>query len=107
MPQPVESDDVDNNGDILIDAMDDIHGNSHVTQRVPVSSALDSSDEEGISDDDDDMSAMLNITTNFYVHSGADSSNPWLDGFDIWAGDVCAERLQCVRVSEDVVIIII
>ena len=57
-----------------------------------------------MSDDDDDLSVMLDITTNSNVHSGVDSSNHWLCGLDVWAVDACVERLQRMLMREDVVI---
>ena len=92
---------VDEGGDMMMDEMDGVHGDGRVTQRLPTSSALDSLDEEGMSYDDDELSVMSEITTNSNVHSGMDSSNPWLGGLDVRAVDVCAERLQRVTLSED------
>lgn len=98
--QLVESDDVEDDGDLLMDAMDSVHDNSHVTQRVHLSSALDTLDEEGMSDDDDGMSVMSDITSNSNVHSRVDSSNAWIGGFDVQAGEACVERMQIVTISE-------
>ena len=82
-----DSDFIDEDGDLMMDEMDGIRGDDRVTQRLPNPSALNSSDEEGKSDydDDDDLSFMSDITVNSNIHSGADSSNPLLGGLDVWA----------------------
>ena len=98
--ETVDSAFVDKDGDLMMDEMDGIRVDDHVTQRLLTSSALDSSDDEGMSDDD--LSVMSDITTNSNIYSGADSSNALLGGLDIGAVDVCAERLKRMSVLEDV-----
>ena len=101
-----DSDFIDEDGDLMMDEMDGIRGDDRVTQRLPNPSALNSSDEEGKSDydDDDDLSVMSDITVNSNIHSGADSSNPLLGGLDVCAADVCAERLQRMSILEVVAV---
>ena len=85
-----------------MDKMDGISVDDRVTQRVPTSPALDFSDEEGMSDDNDNLSVMSDITTNSNIYSGADISNALLGGLDVGAVDVCAKRLKRMSVLEDV-----
>lgn len=100
--ETVDSAIMDEDGDVMMDEMDGIRADYPVTQRVSTPSALDSSDDEGMSDDDDDLSVMSDITANSNVYSGADSNNALLGGLDARAVDVCAERLQRMSVLEDV-----
>ena len=98
----VDSAFMDEYGDLMMGEMDGIRVDDRATQRVSTPSAFDSSVEEGMSNDDDDLSVMSDITTNSNISSGADSSNALLGGLDVGAVDVCAERLQRMLVLEDV-----
>lgn len=100
--ETVDSAIMDEDGDVMMDEIDGSRADYPVTQRVSTPSALDSSDDEGMSDDDDDLSVMSDITANSNVYSGADSNNALLGGLDARAVDVCAERLQRMSVLEDV-----
>ena len=58
---------------------------------------FDSEEELG----DDDRSVMSDLTTNSNVYTGADASNPELDGLDVQAVDALAEILQRVDLLDD------
>ena len=78
------------------------NGDEDAMMEIDSLSGDDSSRGE-ISDFDDDLSVMSDLTDRSNVYSGADWSNPLFGGVDTRAVDVMAEMMQRLSLSTDLV----